>query len=163
MMAILGAALVAAVTMPTAAMAADGPIEHPFRVEENKTFSPVETTLGALVARRAQTDVNHLCVIGQRLDGGADQAWVYWREGRALILWEPSHDGIRELAFSRRFVRLDHDVVPVNDKHLAAGSSYLVSDEWANGLIDECKSLGTQFMIERHKAVAATGTPAPPQ
>jgi hypothetical protein len=162
-MAILGVALVAAATMSTAAMAADGPIEHPFRVEENKTFSPVETTLDALIARRGQTDVNHLCVIGQRLDDGTDQAWVYWREGRALILWEPSHEGVRELAFSRRFVRLDHDVVPVDDKHLAAGSSYLVSDEWANGLIAECRSLGTQFVIERHKAVAAAKTLTPSQ
>jgi hypothetical protein len=162
-MAHLSVALAVAVTMSASAMAADGPIEHPFRVDEDKTFAPVETTLDALIARRAQTDVNHLCVIGQPLEDGTEQAWVYWREGRALILWEPSHAGIRELAFSRRFVRLDHDVVPVNDKHLAAGSSYLVSDEWANGVIDECRSYGSQFIIDRHKAVAAVQTPAAAQ
>jgi hypothetical protein len=131
------------------------PVEHPFRVEGDALFEPVDKALDRLVARKAQAETNHLCVIGQRLDDGSGQAWVYWQEGRAIILWEPAASGVADLAASRRFLRFGRDVVPARDKRLLAGSSYLVSEDWAKGLIAECKVQGSQHVIRKSDAAAA--------
>jgi hypothetical protein len=130
-------------------------IDHTFAIGEDPKFAPVETTLGQLVAKKATTDVNHLCVIGQDLDDGTRQAWVSWKEGSAIILWEPVADGIRDLTSSRRYLRLDRDVVPPDDKRLASGSSYLVSTTWVKGLIAECGERGTKFIIRRRDAATS--------
>lgn len=128
-------------------------IDHPFAIAEEQKFAPVQATLERLVARKAKTDVNHLCVIGEDLDDGTRQAWVYWKEDRAIILWEPSAEGGSDLASSRRHLRMDRDVVPVHDKRLESGSTYLVSRDWANGLIAECGEQGTGFVIEKGDAL----------
>jgi hypothetical protein len=128
--------------------AAPQPIDHPFQITQDKLFAPVRPTLDALIAHKARTRINHLCVIGQPLGDGSRQAWVYWRESRAIILWEPATDGLRDLALSRRYLRLDRDAVPASDKRLAT-STYLVSRSWAQSLIAECAARGTRFVIEK--------------
>ena len=81
-------------------------------------------------------------------DNGANHAMVYWKEGRALILWEPYLTGTErkhELVWSRRFLSLDKDVVPtLND---VGGSNYLVTREWARRTIQKCVRYGEKFVI----------------
>jgi hypothetical protein len=69
---------------------------------------------------------------------GASNAMVYWREGRALILWEPdpsatSNRRRRELVWSRRFLSLDEDVVPTLAD--VGGSNYLLTREMARRMV----------------------------
>lgn len=154
---ILSALLVVSTSLHLDRALADEPISHPFQLTDEKTFAPVSSTLDALVARKAKAETNHLCVIGQSLDDGSKQGWVYWREGKAIILWEPTTTGVRDLTLSRRYLRLDHDVVPSGDRRLAS-SSYLVSKEWAENLIAQCAIHGTEFLIEKHPATPHLNT-----
>jgi hypothetical protein len=81
---------------------------------------------------------------------GGNLAWVYWREGRAIILWEPDPSGANrkhELLWSRRFLSLDKDVVAREQD--IGGSSYLESREWARHTIHDCTRHGSRFVIYR--------------
>ncbi len=69
------------------------PVEHPFRVEGDALFEPVDKALDRLVARKAQAETNHLCVIGQRLDDSSGQAWVYWQVAARWTLREIQGSG----------------------------------------------------------------------
>jgi hypothetical protein len=127
---------------------AEPPIQHPFRVATDPSFAPVVPTLRTLLAHGPRAATNHFCVIGQALDSGDRQAWVYWREGKALVLWEATVDGIGDLATSRRYLRFGRDVVAPDDPRLAT-SSYLVSRQWADSVIAECATEGTDYVVGR--------------
>jgi len=138
------------VLLPSLAAAAQTtqPVIHPFNVEASKAFQPVRETLEALVAQNGKVEKNNLCVIG----AGTDQAWVYWREANAIILWEPQRGGITDLTLSRDYLNLATDAVPENDPRLPT-STYLVSKAWAAGMISECRKSGHQYEIDKTKAV----------
>jgi hypothetical protein len=79
---------------------------------------------------------------------GANNAMVYWKEGRALILWEPYlsvTDRRHELVLSRRFLSLDKDVVPTLAD--VSGSNYLVTRDWARQVIRDCVRNGERFIL----------------
>jgi hypothetical protein len=135
------------------AVQAEDVVIRPFKVMENKAFAPVELTLDTLIARKAKVNTNHVCVIGETLGDESQQAWVHWREGKAIILWEPTRYGVQDLTLSKRYLRLDKDVVAENDKKLAAGSSYLVTTQWAKSLIAECAAKGNEFSINKKQAI----------
>jgi hypothetical protein len=132
---------------------AEAVVARPFNVTENSAFAPVELTLDRLIARKARTNANHLCVIGDTLDDGSQRAWVHWRDGKAIILWEPTRSGIQDLTAAKRYLRLDKDVVAPDDPRLAAGSAYLITRQWANSLIAECAARGREFSIDKRQAI----------
>lgn len=82
---------------------------------------------------------------------------VYWREGRALILWEPRSNGNaphqrrHELVWSRRFLLLDRDVVPTVNE--VAGSSFLLTRALAKRDIRDCVRNGRRFIVYKRKRV----------
>lgn len=82
---------------------------------------------------------SHVCVVG--IDNEPDHmAWMIWREGRKIVLWEP---GENDLALSRRTIDLTKDVVHSNaDLH---GSTYRVTDAWVNALNAACERHGHRF------------------
>lgn len=121
-------------------------IQDPFSVPEDPGFRPVEATLRTLLDRRHQGRVSHFCVIGQRLDDGSRQAWVHWREGRAIILWEPVLDGVANLRWSRRYLRLGRDIVPDDDPRLSS-STYLTGIGWFRDLVAQCNAMGSTFRL----------------
>jgi hypothetical protein len=59
-----------------------------FRVSETDGFGPLKPPLLEL-AKESKHRVHHFCVLGYRLEDGDNQAWVHWKEGNQLILWEP--------------------------------------------------------------------------
>jgi hypothetical protein len=124
------------------------PVSHPVNFETIKAFQPVRETLEALVAQNGKVENNHLCVIG----ADTEQAWVYWREANAIILWEPETGGITDLTLSRDYLNLTTDAVPANDPRLPT-STYLVSTQWAAALISECSKSGRQYEIDKKIAV----------
>ena len=112
-------------------------------------FANPQLALGALVRRDATTTQNHFCVIAYRFGNGELLAWVHWLERNAIILWEPRVDGRdRALIWSRRYLRLDRDVVS-SDEELH-GSTYRVTKSWVQGIIADCASIGSHFVIEKH-------------
>lgn len=115
-----------------------------FRVTDNPNFSQPIIVLKQLVAHLAKTRQNTFCVIGYRYDG-TEQAWVYWREGEAIILWEPNLDGIANLVNSKRYFHLPQDVVA--DETLVGGSTYLVTKQWVDSLINDCHKQGEYFKV----------------
>ena len=83
-------------------------------------------------------------------NNGTSNAMVYWREGRALILWEPdpSADPDRrrhELVWSRRFLSLDKDVVPTLAD--VGGSSFLLTKQMARDMVRECVRDGKKLVL----------------
>ena len=83
-------------------------------------------------------------------DNGFSHTVVYWREGQALILWEPDPTATKErrrheLVWSRRFWLLDKDVVPTLTE--VAGSNYLLTEALARRDIRDCVRHGRKFVI----------------
>jgi len=83
-------------------------------------------------------------------NNGASNAMVYWREGRALILWEPDPSATasrrrHELVWSRRFLSLDKDVVPTLAD--VGGSNYLLTRELASRMVLECVRNGKRSVL----------------
>ena len=88
---------------------------------------------------------------------GVSNVMVYWREGRALILWEPYSNGDgpsqrrHELVWSRRFLLLNRDVVPTIDQ--VAGSSFLLPKALARHDILDCVRHGRKFVLYKRPRV----------
>jgi hypothetical protein len=120
-----------------------------FSVRQHPGYGGPEKTLRQLVTRKGTQRVNHFCVIGYREPGGSEYAWVIWKEGRALILWEPSADPEypMSLSTSRRFLHLDRDVVASDEE--VNGSTYLVTREWVGQLTRDCESHGDTFTVSK--------------
>jgi hypothetical protein len=134
-------------SMMPAFASAGGPIAHPFNVEASRYFKPVVPTLDALIAQKSTSQINHVCVIGDDTGGGMLQAWVYWQEGDAIILWRPVKFGIANLALSPRYLDLAKDAVLSSDPALN-GSTYVVSRRWARGVIRQCGVQGARVTIK---------------
>src|SRR5262245_15102904 len=95
----------------TAAAQAVG--DRVFDTTADPAFRTTPVALDAYLADQSKTGVHHFCVVGFR---GRDtkRAWVYWREGRQIILWDaPAHPihAVSLLVSSRRVLDLDRDVV----------------------------------------------------
>ena len=91
------------------------------------------------------------------LNNGVTSTLVYWREGRALILWEPYADASTKdrrhaLVWSRRFLLLDRDVVPTLAD--VAGSSFLLPKALARRDIRECVRYGAQIRLVQTKSLS---------
>lgn len=119
----------------------------PFKVSGDKTYEPVSGALTALVRQKATVTLNHLCAVGYRNPDGSTYAWVYWREGKALILWEPHVAGspAKALSASRRYLQLDRDAVANTDQ--LKGSTYKITQEWVHQITRECELYGERFEI----------------
>jgi hypothetical protein len=126
-----------------------------FRVSQNPKFAKPREVLHQLIARQKKTRLtrNTFCVIGYRYISDAknadDIAWVYWKEQKAIILWEPSNlemEPITQLARSRRYLKMPDDFVKTESD--IAGSTYLETWKWANDLIKTCHAKGDKYTIQ---------------
>jgi hypothetical protein len=124
------------------------PLGAPTSIRGAPSFETPEVALDTLVRRDAKTPQNHFCVVAYRLANGELQAWVHWLEGNAIILWEPRiDDPAHGLVWSRRYLRLDRDVVASEDD--VAGSTYRVTKSWVEGIVEDCASAGDRFVVEK--------------
>lgn len=125
-----------------------------FSIRQHSGYPEPGKSLELLVRTHGTRRTNHFCVIGRRVPGSFEHAWVHWKEGRALILWEPTSDPSyqRRLSGSRRYLDLDRDVVA--SKEEIGGSNYLVTREWVNQITSQCDAHGDKFVVlkpRRHK------------
>ncbi len=124
---------------------------HPWQpkilhISESSHFSHPVEILSKLLAVKGKVKHNSFCVISHE-DVNYKYAWVYWQEGKAIILWEPSKE-IVDLATSRRYIHLPQDVV-ANEADLH-GSTYLVTSQWVNSLLKDCQVNVKKFTLPRH-------------
>lgn len=123
-----------------------------FSIRHSPEFLNPEAVLQELVNAKAEQQINHFCIIGYRSPKGDSHAWVWWREGNSLILWEPVADPEYpdSLLLSRRFLDLDRDVVASEAQ--VGSSTYLVSKTWVAETQADCQRHGDQFLILRTKS-----------
>jgi hypothetical protein len=126
-------------------------------VPQHSYFGPnVLSALKELVVQRERTRRNHFYVGRVKVfENGYSSVLVYWKENRALILWEPGRgndlrgnpDARYDLRDSRRYWRLNRDVVPtLND---VQGSSFLITRKDARTWIQECVHRGELYVVNR--------------
>jgi hypothetical protein len=109
----------------------------------HQDFRDVDSVLTEFVNEKAPQRVNHFFVSPVNLLGTPDAfVWIYWREGRQLIKWEPFHRDQWRLGLCRS-VELDKDVAPTVEE--IGSSSYLVSEAWTRRVIGDCVKNGSRF------------------
>jgi hypothetical protein len=114
-------------------------------------FEKPEELLTQLAAKKGgKAEVNHFCVLGYRDKSGYTFGWVYWQEGSALIVWDPSALPHPPLWLSRRYLDLRRDVVATEDQ--IRGSTYLVTQGWVEGVKSDCSKIGDRYVIQGHPA-----------
>jgi hypothetical protein len=121
-------------------------------VPEDAEVVHAKEVLQVFVDERAGAGEHHFCIVG--IEGASDwAAWVHWREGNRLILWEPldSYPGDpllhHDLLASRRSLDLAKDAVP--DPEDVGTSTYLVTRAWAESVIDTCSRVGLKVAVEK--------------
>jgi hypothetical protein len=126
-----------------------------FTVERASGFNPVPVALEAfLVKQKAAIGPHSLCVIGYVEKRSAASpttkiAWVHWREGNRLTLWEPAAKGFESkdtLIRSRRDLDLTKDIA--ESAEAVGSSTYLVSRNWFDAINKDCKKRGKTYLIE---------------
>lgn len=114
---------------------------------EPSVFQQAKEVLEALVKEKADTATNHLYVSPIKKSGKDEFAWVYWKEKRQLILWEPFDAKQWKLSLSRRILDLDKDVLPTAED--IKGSTYLVDEDWTCRTIGDCMKNGREYIIQK--------------
>ncbi len=133
--------LCVAIAIPLGALAA------PIRASAHPDFAGANLVLHALVDELAKKKENHLYVGTIEKGPGYEHAWVYWKEERLLILWEPFDIKHEKLAHSRRMLSVDKDVVPTAKD--IGSSTYLVDEDWACRTIGDCIKNGDEYVIRK--------------
>lgn len=121
-------------------MAPQSPGAKIFDVASDPEFQDYQRVLTHFAQRHRPKATNHFCIIGYQADT-SKSAWVLWREGGEILLWE----GNTNLDLSRRIIHLKSDVVPT-DKDLH-GSTYLVTKAWVALLSKSCESSGRTLTL----------------
>jgi len=130
------------------------PHKESFNVEKAAGYNPVVPALKSyLVAQEATKGPHHLCVIGyvEPISGGAGKdniAWVFWREGNRLTLWEPAAEGFEpkdSLTHSRRDLDLVKDVTAKTEG--VGSSTYKESIAWVEDVKKDCQKRGNSYEI----------------
>ena len=120
--------------------AAQEPGDTPFDFRADAAFGDAAVPLRELSKGKR----GHFCVVGYQGPAESRRAWVVWREGRRIILWEGS-----SIAHSRRVLRLKKDVVRTEAD--LKGSTYLVTRAWVDRVTADCARRGVQYDIDSRK------------
>lgn len=116
-----------------------------FDIASDPDFKDYKQVVARFAGQRRPRAENNFCILGSSGDK-VKSAWVLWREGAQIILWEGGGD----LSLSRRVIHLPSDVVPSeSDLH---GSTYLVTRSWVDDLTKSCERLGVQVHISKVKS-----------
>jgi hypothetical protein len=140
--------MIALVLMPLLLAVAD---DHgaPFDQRRDPAFGDARKAIARFLASAVPRPrgPQHFCVVGYN-DGESRRAWVHWREGKALILWEGSADPVHAddaLILSRRQLDLNTDVVPTSAD--IAGSTYRIDRLWLDRTLADCAARGTHYAV----------------
>lgn len=113
-----------------------------FDIKVAPGFSDYRTPLVDFLKTHEARRINNFCILGEEALDGTRSAWVIWREGQKMILWD---GGSESLAASRRILDMKRDVVPREAD--VKGSTYLVTRDWVATTKRRCERSGTQVQI----------------
>jgi len=113
-----------------------------FDITSDVDFKNYKNVLELYARKHRPGASNDFCIIGYVAEDNSKLAWIVWRQGREIILWEGSE---MNLDFSRRKIDLRKDVVKT-DKDLH-GSTYLVTQAWVDELTGACSQVGTKLHV----------------
>ena len=117
----------------------DHPETHPtFDLRKSRYFSNYRSVVGNYLRLKSPRRRARACVIGFTINGEDDTAWIIWRGGGRLILWEGGGDD--NLEHSRRNLSLRDDFVPTGSD--IGTSTYLESRTWLASLERRCATVG---------------------
>jgi hypothetical protein len=108
----------------------------PFDIRSHRYFSTYNKVVGSYLRAHSPHRRARACVIGLR-GGGTELAWVIWRGGGRLVLWEENTEGLKH---SIRDLSLTKDVVATQAQ--IGTSTYLVDRPWVNKLQRQCAAFG---------------------
>jgi hypothetical protein len=116
--------------------------QRTFDIAADPDFSNYRQVMTRFAKEHRPDAANNFCIVGSTTDD-TKSAWVLWREGAQIILWEGGDD----LDQSRRIIHLKSDVVRTEgDLH---GSTYLVTKAWVKELFQSCDRVGTKVHIRK--------------
>ena len=116
-------------------------------IASTPAFANFRQLIDAYMQRKKPKGAQDFCVVAYTYSDQSQAAWVIWKQGNKLILWEPGDDA---LSHSRRILDLKHDVVDSeNDLH---GSTYLVTKAWVKQLQADCERAGVKLSLPANKA-----------
>jgi hypothetical protein len=133
----------------TAAPEGDG---RAFDFTTDPAFRDYKHVLTEFAHKHRPKAANDFCISGFYTRDNLKSAWVIWRQGRQIILWE----GQLDLDDSRRDLHLASDVVPTEDD--LHGSSYRVTKAWVKKMTAVCKQSGVKVHIPK---AATSSRPSP--
>jgi hypothetical protein len=93
---------------------------------------------------------HRFCIVGYESADGAKRAWVHWREGNKILLWEGSTEpksAKSAIKLSRSRINLRKDVVKSDND--VAGSTFLVTEAWVNKIETDCRENGVKYSVNR--------------
>jgi hypothetical protein len=122
---------------------AQEPSLKPFDVASDADFRNYEQVVTAYAHKHRSKADNTFCLLGFRAGDNSKSAWIIWKEGRQIILWEGGPD----LDSSRRKISLKSDVVATEkDLH---GSTYLVTQAWVSDITSTCDRSGAKVRVPK--------------
>lgn len=126
-------------------------------ITENPDYADVRTQLLVLVNIFADSKINHFCVVANH-DPANEAALVYWANQHQLITWNPG-EKLLTLVDSRNPLDLQHDVVSNSDE--VGSSTYLVTRDWLNGILGDCRKFGNAYTIVKTEGnwISITSSP----
>ena len=113
----------------------------PFDLRKDRYFSTYTVVVGSYLRAHSPHRRARACVIGLRGDS-YKLAWVIWRGGGRLILWEENTEGLK---YPIRDLSLIKDVVATPAQ--IGTSTYLVDRPWVNKLERQCASFGRHVSV----------------
>lgn len=122
---------------------AQGPGLKPFDITSDADFRDYKQVVTKYAHKHRSKAENTFCVLGFRTGDNSKSAWIIWKEGKQIILWEGSPD----LDSSRRKINLKSDVVAAEkDLH---GSTYLVTQAWVSDISSTCDRSGVKVRVPK--------------
>jgi hypothetical protein len=117
-----------------------------FDITSDVNFQNYRDVLGRFARKHRPKASNDFCVVGYVAADSSRLAWVIWRQGGEIILWEGQES---DPDSSRRRINLGRDVVKTDSD--VRGSTYLVTRAWVADLTAACNRAGTKLHLEKPK------------
>jgi hypothetical protein len=115
-----------------------------FDLASDPTFRDYKQVVTEFAVLHRPEARNDFCVFGYIAPDNLKSAWLIWRQGRQIILWEG-----QKLDSSRRKINLSSDVAPTEaDLH---GSTYRVTKAWVKQVTTTCAHSGVNVRVPKSK------------
>jgi hypothetical protein len=128
------------------------PVEY-FSISNNAGYQYATKTLYQLAAEDESSGENNFCVIGYQ-STDYQVAEIYWKQKDEIISWFPDvatsedeNDLLTDRIINLNQTTLDLKKDVVATEQEMNGSTYLVTQDWVDTVLNDCQKFGNQFLI----------------